>query len=558
VFPERFRNGAPHSDPQAGDLGGPPPAGWGITPWSWDWYEPEPWAQSRGDFRHSVYWRRFGGDLVGLREKLDYLEDLGVNAIYLNPVFSAPSLHKYDASLFHHIDPTLGPDRDGDVAALAAADESEDPSTWIWTAADRCFLDLVREVHRRGMHIILDGVFNHTGRHFFAFADLLKNGKASRYRDWYRITGWKRDGSFSYRGWFGHQSLPEFARTRHGLAGPVRDYIFNITRRWMAPHGDCSEGIDGWRLDVAYCVPMGFWREWRKLVKGLNPDAYTTAEIVTTARTYLRGDTFDAVMNYMWLYPVEQFFAPAPRPLDAAGLKSQLNRLRRAYPARVTPVLQNLLDSHDVGRIATMLENPDTPRGKWDDYFSAGRTGRHPELVTKKPRPRTYAILRQLVLFQMTYPGAPMIYYGTEVGMWGANDPDNRQPMLWDDIAYRPERMDHKGVVDAAGRAPDRELLNFYKKAIRLRKEHPALRHGRLRWLTHEHPRVAAFERVGGSSRITAVFNASDHVVTYNLKWESIDLWREGMECRRGPVEIGPRGWLVAMRKHQARNAENR
>ncbi len=262
VFPDRFRNGDPRNDPRLEDITGRDVPGWAVCPWGMDWYGRAPWEPQVGDFFKSVYLRRFGGDLMGLREKLGYLQDLGVNAIYLNPIFMAPSLHKYDASCLHHVDPTLGPDRDGDLQLIARAGETENAGTWIWTAADRYFVDLVADIHRRGMRVILDGVFNHVGTGFFAFRDVQRNGRKSRYSKWFSITRWNGDGTFEYAGWFGHKGLPELARTDNDMAPPVRKYLFDITRRWMDPNGDGdpSDGVDGWRLDVAFCVPHGFWR----------------------------------------------------------------------------------------------------------------------------------------------------------------------------------------------------------------------------------------------------------------------------------------------------------
>jgi len=547
IFVERFRNGEPASNPLPEDIGASGVAGWELMDWGADWYACAPWEDALGGFHRSVYLRRYGGDLIGVRDKLDYLQDLGVNAIYLNPIFMAPSLHKYDGSSFHHIDPTFGPDCAGDRAALDAAQETEDPSTWIWTAADRYFLDLIRDIHRRGMRVILDGVFNHTGREFFAFKDLLKHGRASAYRDWYRVTGWKGDGSPRYKGWFNHASLPELGRWDHNLAGPVKEYIFHITRRWMDPDGDGdpSDGVDGWRLDVAFCVPSGFWRDWARWVRQINPEAYLTGEIVGLADSYLQGDIFDAVMNYMWLYPTVEFFSPGDAAIGAQALREKLERLDRAYPEANRFVLQNLLDSHDVARIASMLENPSVPKASWEDYFEASRVKHARGFVTSRPGRRAYDALKQMGIFQMTYQGAPMIYYGTEVGMWGANDPDNRQPMFWEDIAYEPETRGPAGEQEPRERSPDRELLQFYRRAIAFRKEHDVFRRGALRWLDTGQSRLLGFDRTSSSRCARVLLNASDQPAVYRLHTEARDLWNPGHGTVSGTVSIEPRGWRV-------------
>lgn len=546
VFPERFRNGTRRNDPRPADFADHPVPGWRVQPWGMDWYALDRWEQPAGDFWKTVYLRRYGGDLVGVRQKLGYLQDLGVNALYLNPVFHAPSLHKYDASCLHHVDPTLGPDRAGDLRRMARARETEDPSTWIWTAADRYLVDLVADAHARGMRVILDGVFNHAGRAFFAFRDLLRNGRRSRYRDWFMIKAWKDDGRFEYDGWFGHKALPEFARTKRDLAGPVRQYVFDITRRWMDPDGDGdpADGIDGWRLDVAFCVPHGFWRAWRRLVKQINPEAYLTAEIVARADDYLRGDEFDAVMNYMWLYPTLNLLAPRSRGFGAAEFRARQDELRRAYPAACLPVLQNLLDSHDVGRIVSMLENTRKPIRDFAGYFEFSRVHNRPEFKTGRPGPAAYQALRQAVILQMTFVGAPMLYYGTEVGMWGGNDPCDRQPMLWDDVLYDDERHGADGLCRRAPRAPDRDLFAFVRKAIALRRAHAALRGGDLRWVRSSNARLLAYVRGRGGERITVLINASDRDIRHRLARPGVDLW-EGGAVPAGAVTVPARGWRI-------------
>lgn len=259
IFPERFRNGDPANDPTRDSLEDPAnvPADWRVTPWTSDWYSRDVWeTQQDGPaatdgtdvtpdfYKHGVFDRRYGGDLQGVLDKLGYLQNLGVNAIYFNPVFYARSLHKYDGSSLAHVDPYMGPDPKGDLALIAT--ESEDPATWHWTAADRLFLKLVAEAHRRGFHILIDGVFNHTGRGFFAFQDLKEKQQASRYKDWYVVTSWTNpndpSSKFKYRGWWGLDSLPIFASTadKSDMAPGPKQYIWNITKRWLRPVIDGS------------------------------------------------------------------------------------------------------------------------------------------------------------------------------------------------------------------------------------------------------------------------------------------------------------------------------
>lgn len=548
IFPERFRNGDPGNDPRLSDFTSQPIPGWRVVPWGMDWYGRDGWEAGQ-EFRRTVFLRRYGGDLAGIREKFDYLRELGVTALYLNPIFHAPSLHKYDGTSFHHIDPTFGPDREGDLRALAEARETENPATWIWTAADRYFVEFLADAHAHGLRVIIDGVFNHTGCDCFAFRDLRQHGRASRYCSWYRIKEWKADGSFEYDGWFGHKALPELNRTANDLVPPVRQYVFDCTRRWMDPDGDGNpaDGVDGWRLDVAFCVPHGFWRKWRKHVKAINPEAYLTAEIVGRADEFLRGDEFDAVMNYMWMYPTVNFFAPHGPGITTREFRRDHDGWRKAYPPVCVPVLQNLLDSHDVGRVASMLENVRAPIREFGPYFEFSRIHHAPDFRTGKPSARTWQALRQAMVFQMTFTGAPMLYYGTEVGMWGANDPCDRQPMLWGDLAYEPETHGPKGPVPRQDRKPDQRLLAWVKKIIALRHAEPALRRGDLRWLNTGHDRLLGYERKLGERRIRIYLNASDTSLAIPQWKGARDLW-SNRSAAVGPLRVAARSWRILAR----------
>ncbi len=544
IFPERFRRGTAASDPQLPDITERMVPGWQLVPWGMDWYGRADWEQGQ-DFWKTVYLRRYGGDLVGVRRKLGYLRDLGVNALYLNPVFDSPSLHKYDASCLHHVDPTLGPDRAGDLRQIAQAQETEDPATWVWTKADLLLRYLIADAHALGMRVILDGVFNHAGCRFFAFKDLQAKGRASRYKNWFKVT-WKPDGTFDYDGWFGHKSLPEFARTEKDLAAPVRRYLFDITRRWMDPDGDGDprDGVDGWRLDVAYCVPHGFWQGWRRHVKRINPEAYLTAEIVGPAGDWLRGDEFDAVMNYMWLYPTVSFFAPFVKGYGARRFQRDQDRWLKAYPEECLHAQQNLLDSHDVGRVASMMQNLREPMPDFDRYFHLSRVQDQPAFDTRKPLPAVWRALKQALVFQATFLGAPMLYYGTEAGLWGANDPCDRQPMLWPDLAYEPERATPKGGCSPRTRAFDAELHAFVRRVLALRHAHAALRHGRLRWLATRDDRLLGYVREDDAQRIAVLLNASDAPVVHTLRCAGTDLWT-GRFIRDHRLKVAARNWRI-------------
>jgi cyclomaltodextrinase len=532
IFPERFRNGDPTNDPTRDTLENPGkvPANWRISPWTGDWYARDDWetAQDHGPssddtpnfYKDGVFDRRYGGDLQGVIDKLDYLQRLGVNAIYLNPVFYAPSLHKYDGSALNHVDPYFGPDPQGDLALIAT--ENEHPETWHWTAADRLFLKLVAEAHKRGFHVLLDGVFNHTGRGFFAFRDLKEKQQASAYAGWYEVKSWadpaKPGSRFTYRGWFGLDTLPVFAATsdRQNMAAGPKQYVFNVTKRWLAPvvDGVAAQGIDGWRLDAADERPAGFWRDWNAYVRSINPEAYTCGETWKPAAKFVVDCGFSACMNYWaFAYPVKGFLVDGR--ISASRFVELLNTRRDAFPEATRFVLEDLIDSHDTDRLASMIVNRElaaySPTG--DISYSENNDVRmNSPYSIAKPDAAARAIQREVVLFQMTYLGAPVIYYGDEAGMWGAHDPDERMPMVWADLKYDLQKTDPRGNP----RSPDDPnfdptVFDFYQRAIALRKNHPALGDGNIEFLgTDDKNRTFSMVRRGPSETLVEIFNRDD------------------------------------------------
>ena len=518
IFPERFRNHDPSNDPTLEDLRGAYPddvrSPWQVHPWHSDWYERQPWEQGAdtGSFWRHVQRRRYGGDLQGVWDGLDHVQRLGVNAIYLNPVFDAPSSHKYDAASHIHVDPTLGPDPAGDRAMIADEDPG-DPSTWKWTSADMLLRSLVREIHRRGMRVILDGVFNHVGTRHWAFRDVERLQRASRFADWFKVKSWddpKAGTRFDYEGWFGHRSLPEFRQDEQGLVAGPRDHVFAITRRWMDPDGDGdpSDGVDGWRLDVAFCVRHPFWKAWRRLVRSINPHAYLTAEVIDrpeALRPYLQGDEFDAVMNYPFAGACAAWALDGS--LDSAAMHRTLDELHRTFGWDVAMAQQNLFGSHDTARLASQVVNRrGTPYADWQRYFEFSKAAGG-LFDTRAPDEHERALQRVVAALPVPAVGAPMIYYGDEAGMWGANDPCCRKPMVWPGAAHADEATRPDGTRrDSADPVRfDHATFDWYRRLGRLRADHPCLRRGVMKPIAAS-PDVLAYERsLEGRSLVVAI-----------------------------------------------------
>lgn len=524
IFPERFANGDTTNDPTPDKIfiHEKAPANWKITPWTSSWFAQSQWERDLGGkVRDHINQRRYGGDFQGIINHLDYLKDLGVKGIYLNPVFDAVSVHKYDGSTYHHMDINFGSDPAGDKK-LIASEIPDDPKTWKWTSADKLFLKLVREVHKRGMKIIIDGVFNHVGTQFWAFRDLVKNQQNSKYKDWFQVLSFDDPSTpqneFDYKGWWNAKSLPQFNRTKNDLNPGPKQYIFNSTKRWMDPDGNgtYADGIDGWRLDVARDVPLGFWKDWSKLVKSENPNAILIAELWELSPDFIsETGPFDALMNYNFAFAVDKYFIADKKKISTTDFIDRLKEIMKTYPQKNQDVLQNLVDSHDTERLSSMIKNPDR------DYDRDGDE-RNPNYDPSKPDKKDYDKQELIVAFQMTYKGAPMIYYGDEVGMWGADDPHDRNPMVWGNLKYDDEIINessgfHKGF-GIYKVEPNDEVLNYYKKVIAIHNSNSALRDGDVNFLySNNETEVFAFERTDNNESLIAVFNTGNENREFSL-----------------------------------------
>ncbi|MEL7087345.1 MAG: alpha-amylase family glycosyl hydrolase, partial [Planctomycetota bacterium] len=527
IFPERFRNGDPRNDPGDEDYEN-------LLPWTIDWwktYTEYGEAPGKDNFytgEGNVWKRRFGGDLQGVQEALPYLRRLGVNALYFNPVFEADSMHKYDASDFRHIDDNFGVK--SHTPRNQVPGETDDPATWGWSESDQVFLEFIQEAHAQGFKVVIDGVFNHVGKSHPFFQDVLKRGDKSRYASWFEITEWNNPElrtadnprGIGYAAWDGpNGALPVFKNDPEtGLADEPRKHIFDITQRWMDPNGDGdpSDGIDGWRLDVPGDIAHPFWIEWRQLVKSINPDAYISGEIWSWAHPWLRGDQFDAVMNYQYAMPAIDFFADDDTAISPSEFAQRLNRVAYSYPMQVSLAQMNLFDSHDTDRVASMFVNPDR---SYDGQNRLQDTG--PNYNPRKPNRTERARMKQAVVNKMTFVGAPMIYYGTEAGMWSPDDPSDRMPMTWPGMKFEDPQVGF-----------NQKFFDFYQHLIAIRHAVPALRLGAFHPLfTDDRAGVLAYERILGDGRAIVVINRSPRPRKIEVPFAShgqpyIDLLAEG------------------------------
>ncbi len=546
VFVERFRNGDPSNDPTKDDIVGSYPGfipeNWEITPWGHDWYKPDPWFEELDgvkdgggstvrSFNQKVQLRRYGGDLKGVLDALEYIDSLGVTAIYFNPLNDAPSLHKYDARNWRHVDVNFGPDPEGDKA-LMASENPVDPSTWVLTSADSLFLEVIGAFHERGIKVILDYSWNHTGTEFWAWKDVLEHQRESAYADWYWVDAFDdpdtEENEFDYTGWLGVYSLPEIKETvkqDHSVkvsyfdgdiySDAARDHIFAVTQRWLDPDGDGdpSDGVDGFRLDVAAEMPLGFWRRYRELVRDINPEAYLVGEIwweqypdkLLDPAPALQGDVFDAPMNYRWYRSTRNFFNQSPDKIPVSEYADSLNSYAEGIRIQNQRAMMNLTASHDVPRFSTSIYN----KNKYK--FRPSPTD-DPDYKIDKPDAETYQTMKLILAQQFTFVGSPHIWAGDEMGMWGADDPSTRKPLIWPDLDFEDESVHPLGKAREDDEVIfNTELFSFYRSLINIRKKWPVLALGNLQYLLMDDEKeLLAYSRYDDDSEVLVLFNTSN------------------------------------------------
>jgi glycosidase len=422
IFPDRFFNGDPANDPPNLDAWGAKPTLWGFQ----------------------------GGDLRGVIAKMDYLLDLGITAIYFNPIFQASSNHRYNISDYYKIDPKLGSEED--------------------------FQALVDAAHQNRIKVVIDGVFNHCGRGFFAFNDILENHSHSPYLDWFHLNNVPPDAyspgdADDYQAWWNFKSLPKFNTEN----SQVRKYILDIARYWI------RLGADGWRLDVPNEIddPV-FWEEFRAAVKSENPDAYLVGEIWDGDPKWVGPGKFDGLMNY----PVRESLIDFLLEKSTANEFSVIiDRQLNQYSRENVYAMYNPLGSHDTKRIKTIL------KGNQQKLFLA-------------------------YLFQFAFPGSPAIYYGDEVGLEGGKDPDCRKAFPWDEDKW------------------DSDLRQHIQRLIAIRKNDPALRRGSFQEVYKDSERGGyGFGRVLGADSVLMVMNANSSRQEYRLEVDGLN-WQDGKIVR--------------------------
>ncbi|MCM1063339.1 MAG: glycoside hydrolase family 13 protein [Eubacterium sp.] len=459
----------------------------------------------------------YGGDLQGVLDKMDYLQDLGVEVIYFNPLFVSPSNHKYDIQDYDYIDPHFGRIVDDKGELLPEQNQQNCEATRYINrvtnlanleASNELFIRVVEEAHRRGMRVILDGVFNHCGS-FNKWMDrerIYENAKGyekgayisadSPYRDYFQFhdqNRWPYNGS--YDGWWGHDTLPKL---NYEGSQNLTEYVLEIARKWVSP----PYSVDGWRLDVAADLGHSqdynhkFWQEFRRVVKEANPNAIILAEHYGNTRDWLQGNEWDTVMNYdAFMEPVTWFLTGMEKHSDdfredllgnAESFWGAMQHHTASFTMPSWQVAMNELSNHDHSRFLTRTNH---------------KVGRISTMGSEAANQNVNkAVFMEAVVMQMTWIGAPTIYYGDEAGVCGFTDPDSRRTYPW-------------------GRE-DKELISFHRDIIRLRRENDELRTGSLKYLESDY-NYLAYGRFHRGGQCLILINNNNHPVTKRVfVWE--------------------------------------
>ncbi len=518
IFTDRFRNGDPSND---------------VLTYEYQYnrrpvHKMKQWDRLP-DYSKQDVGNFYGGDLQGVREKLDYLQDLGIEVIYFNPLFVSPSNHKYDAQDYDYIDPHLGvitedggpllePDDDDNTHAARFIRRVTDKKNL--EASNELFIRLVEEAHTRGMHVILDGVFNHCGSfhkwmdaqriyecqpHYAKGAFVSEDSPYREFFDFEEDSRWPYNDK--YDGWWGFKTLPKL---NYEESLKLQEEILRIGRKWVSP----PYNADGWRLDVAADLGHSpefnhhFWKMFRREVKRANPKALILAEHYGDPDAWLQGDEWDSIMNYdAFMEPVSWFLTGMEKHSDSANdeLYGNAEAFRyamavhmAAYPMPSLLTAMNELDNHDHSRFLTRTNRV---VGRVEELGAAAA-----EKHTNK------AVLREAVVLQMTWPGAPTVYYGDEAGVCGFTDPDDRRPFPWG--------------------KEDKNLQAFYKSAIAMHKAYPVLRTGSVIML-YQDQHVLGYARFDEREQILVFIN--NRKEAYDLEAQ---VWPAGISRQKEAVHL--------------------
>ncbi len=430
IFPDRFCNGDSSINPN------------NIKPWEYPYIDHE---------------TKFGGNIQGIINKLNYLQDLGINLIYLTPIFKSTSNHKYNTQDYFTIDPQFG--------------------------SNELVKELVNKCHAKNIKIIFDAVFNHSGDDFFAFQDVLEFQEKSSYKDWYFINEFplsiEKINYYTFGS--GHKNMPKLNTNNP----EVTKYLLDVGKFWVEQYG-----IDGWRLDVCDEISHSFWRKFKEAIKMVNNDAIIIGEIMHEANNFLKGDQLDSIMNYPIKFACVDFFAK--RLINAKEFLSILATNRMLYMNSINKQLLNLIGSHDTSRFLTECHDN----------------------IEK---------MKLAIVFQFTYIGVPYIYYGDEIGINGGNDPQNRKCMIWD-----INRQNNN-------------LLNFYKKMIKLRKEYSAFIYGSFKELYSEN-NILSYSREYNNEKYIIIINNNDSTksIHFNNSYNCLNLMNNNEELINKTTLLNP------------------
>ena len=504
IFVDRFRNGDPSNDVVTGE-----------------------YTYINEHVRHVEDWYRnpvqmdvrefYGGDLQGVLDKMDYLEDLGIEVIYFNPLFVSPSNHKYDIQDYDYIDPHFGKILVDEGEILKAGERNNSQATKYISrvttrenleASNELFIQVVEEAHKRGMRVILDGVFNHCGsfnkwmdrERIYENAPGYEKGayvsQDSPYNDYFDFKGGEWPYNRNYDGWWGHDTLPKL---NYEGSRKLYDYVLQIGAKWVsAPYN-----ADGWRLDVAADLGHSpafnhqFWQDFRRVVKQANPEAIILAEHYGNTREWLQGNEWDTVMNYdAFMEPITWFLTGMEKHSDdyredlignADSFWGAMKHHTSNFAMPSWQVAMNELSNHDHSRFLTRTNH------KVGRISTLGSDAAEQDI--------NKAVFREAVVMQMTWIGAPTIYYGDEAGLCGFTDPDNRRTYPWGQ--------------------EDWDLIRFHKEIIKIRKEHEALRTGSIKYIDADY-NYLAYGRFSRKEQYVILVNNNCHEITKKVKvWEA-------------------------------------